>query len=201
MKGAQEERQRIVRDLHDDVAGKLLAMKLMSPSTRYANLADDALKALRSVIYSLDRPRGMNLQEACMRWLGSVRERCEARNIVLEFSLQDELEHFMLTPRQMLNYERIIYEGVTNAIVHSTAEKISIDLYLHENELVVKLVNDGNLGEEREHSGHGIGLMNIAQRMSEMGGRMKYSDDRAKGEFRLFCANPIKEEYAENTSS
>jgi signal transduction histidine kinase len=199
MKGAQAERQRIVRDLHDDVAGKLLAMKLISPEARHADLADDALKALRSVIYSLDSSKGMSLQEAVIRWKADMSERCEASGIELEFSLQGGLEEFMLTPRQMLNYERIIHEGVTNAIVHSSANKLCINIRLCGEELVVELINDGNVGEDDQHPGQGIGLLNIAQRMSEMGGRMEYNDDRENGVFQLCCVNPIGGGNAEDT--
>jgi signal transduction histidine kinase len=199
MQGVQAERKRIVRDLHDDVAGKLLAMKLISPETRYADLADGALKALRSVIYSLDSPKGMSLQDAVVRWQGDMRERCEASNIELEFSLQHGLEEFMLTPRQMLNYERIILEGVTNAIVHSSANKLSINIHRRGEEFVVELINNGNVGEEDQCPEQGIGLLNITQRMSEMGGRMEYNDDCEKGVFKLCCVNPIGGNNAEDT--
>jgi signal transduction histidine kinase len=200
MKGAQEERHRIVRDLHDDVAGKLLAMKLISPDTRYAGLADDALKALRSVIYSLDSNKGMSLQDAVIRWKEDMYERCHASKITLEISLQDGLSECILTPRQMLNYERIIHEGVTNAIVHSSTNKLSIDISFRAQELILVIQNDGNKRKNTNESGQGIGLLNISQRMLEMGGRMEYEDDQVNGIFRLCCVNPFGDDcHAEYT--
>jgi signal transduction histidine kinase len=201
MEGMQAERQRIVRDLHDDVAGKLLAMKLIAPESRHAHLADEALKALRSVIYSLDSPRGMCLQDASIRWYGDMRERCEAKGIVLELSFQDGLEELMLSPKQMLNYERIVHEGVTNAIVHSMATIIQIDIRAEMNHLVLEMINDGNAGGESVHLGQGRGLLNIAQRMSEMRGRMEYFDERDDRIFRLYCIKPIEVSNAENIDS
>ena len=199
MEGARAERQRIVRDLHDEVAGKLLAMKLIATEARYADLADDALKALRSVIYSLDKPWNISLQAACVRWREDMRGRCEASGIKLRLSLQEGLETLMLTPRELLNFERIVHEGVTNAVVHSCATEVAIDFRSRDNELVLELSNDGNSGDKSLHLGHGRGLLNIAQRMSEMGGRMEYLDDREGGMFHLYCIKPLETGDAEDT--
>jgi signal transduction histidine kinase len=54
--GAREERERIAKDLHDDIGAKLLTLIHRSESTKSTELLRTVMQDLRSLVASLDRP-------------------------------------------------------------------------------------------------------------------------------------------------
>lgn len=55
-KGAAEERERIMRDLHDDVLPKIITIKQQSPNGDITRLAEAAFQSIRETIYILRYP-------------------------------------------------------------------------------------------------------------------------------------------------
>ncbi|MDQ7011231.1 MAG: hypothetical protein Q9M29_05365, partial [Mariprofundaceae bacterium] len=66
VRGMEEERRRIMRDLHDEVGGRLLT--LTHTEGRDAPMAAEALRRLREIIYSLDAEQEITLNAAVARW-------------------------------------------------------------------------------------------------------------------------------------
>ena len=53
--GAEAERRRIMRDLHDDVGGRILSVLHNASDERQASLARNALQSLREALQALDQ--------------------------------------------------------------------------------------------------------------------------------------------------
>ncbi len=71
--GMLDERKRIMRDLHDDIGGRLLTLTHNEHSD--SHIAAEALKRLREIIYSLDIEQQVTLNAAVARWRIEALER------------------------------------------------------------------------------------------------------------------------------
>ncbi|WP_141565362.1 histidine kinase dimerization/phosphoacceptor domain-containing protein [Ectothiorhodospira sp. PHS-1] len=74
-KGARLERKRIMRDLHDDVGGRILALLHTAEAPRQAELARKALRALRESINALDDEQVHHLPDLFDDWRDELHER------------------------------------------------------------------------------------------------------------------------------
>lgn len=171
MKGILDERKRIMRDLHDDIGGRLLTLT----HTEYSEskTAAEALKRLREIIYSLDSEQQLTLNTAVARWRIEAVERCESAGVSFEWHWQEMAKDIDITPRQFLNITLICRECLTNVFRHSTANCVVFDLSLDKAVLQLEIINDG-VAENSISEHPGTGLRNVKARTEELGGSMDY---------------------------
>ena len=172
----EEERQRLMRDLHDGLSGHLvsiiaLAEKDNADQQAIEGSAREALEDLRLVINSLDVEDG-DLRLA----LAGFRERLEPQlrrlGVALDWSMEDLPEVSGVTPAGALTILRILQEAVTNALKHGPARRIHIRGSADgEDQAVVAVVNDLNGGAG---SGSGRGMDNMRRRALDVGGSIQF---------------------------
>ncbi|MGM0412272.1 MAG: sensor histidine kinase [Pseudomonadota bacterium] len=164
----EAEQRRIARDLHDDVAGHLLALIQGATDPEQAEAARAALRALREAITALDDPMGESLGllvEHCRAELAPRAEASGAR-IVWEGPPEPDLE---LPPRMATNLRRILQEAVTNALRHVDPAEVRIRLSTDGEALSLEVRNDE---APTEPGPAGRGRHNMAQRAEEIGGQL-----------------------------
>ncbi len=171
-----EERERIMRDMHDGIGGHLVsaisAAKIDSQNNLLEHL-DYALADLRLMIDSFE-PVDDDLGTV----LGMMRMRLEKRlhNHELRFVWQvDDIPEIPdLGPHKVLHVMRILEEAVTNVIKHALASKIVVAAYEYELDaspgVAVDIVDDGK--GIPEDSTAGYGLSNMQRRADIIGGRL-----------------------------
>ena len=125
-----EERERIMRDLHDGLGGQLVSALAMAQQ-RGAEMASvqqtlrDALDDLRLVIDSLDPAEGDLLV-----LLGTVRGRLEPRlaqqGLRFEWQVRDLPAIPGFTPEKALQVLRIIQEAIANVLKHAQARTVTV---------------------------------------------------------------------------
>ncbi len=187
-RGMLEERKRIMRDLHDDVGGRLLTLMHAGPEESPA--AAEALKSLRAIIYSLDTESQETLNTAVARWRIEALERCEQANATFEWRWDEQERDVNLTPRQYLNLTLIIREGLSNILRHAKAERAMFDLRMVGDKLLVTLMNDvGETGLKEMKPGKG--LRNMCVRVEELGGEFHYTS--GAGVFCVKFSVPVNE--------
>lgn len=189
-RGAQEERERILRDLHDDVGGRLLSLSQTSTSQRTAQLAREALRALREIVYSLDPQASMALDEVLAKWRRKLQERCEAVGVLFEWQENLSGSNYLLTPRQLTNLSRVLSEALTNAFTHAELAELRVVWYLEDQELRANIRNDGvsaNLEEIR----FGKGLNNMRRRIVDLGGTLQHFGHPQERAFELRLSLPL----------
>ncbi|MEM7168590.1 MAG: ATP-binding protein [Pseudomonadota bacterium] len=172
-----DERQRIMRDVHDGLGGQLMSIIAMATSRdtkpdAIEESARAALEDLRTMIYSL----GIN--EDITGLLGTFRERAEQQlalqGIELEWNMIEIPPIEGLTPSAALNVMRIMQEAVTNAAKHSGAKGVKIGFRLIAGEvekLRIEIEDNGCGISQRDTSGHG--LENMAQRTAAIDGELE----------------------------
>lgn len=168
--GATEERKRIMRDLHDDVGGRLLTLIQTANSESQETLARNALGALRETIYALDESSRYHLEDLIASFRTSLNERLGHSALTPQvhiFLAQDDVE---LLPRYFINICRVLDEALTNAINHSAAGTLKVTFNLHNNQLTLQLHNP--IGHTPSNSGffRGRGLSNMQTRINELNG-------------------------------
>lgn len=173
-----EDRQRILRDMHDGIGNHLTGLlvqarsDLLSPQDMKRGI-ETALNDLRLVVSSLDTQNKSFL--AAMTALKSQFNRqLEAAGIIFNWEMDIETTP-VLDVRSILNLSRILQEAVTNVIRHSTAKTVSIMLKSNQtNELlIVEVVDDGKPISTQKNAHGGQGLKNMRSRAAALGAEIE----------------------------
>lgn len=178
--GADEERQRIARDLHDDVAARVLTLVHRAEDSSYEKLARQALSALRDTIYTLGTQNPSPLEDLLADIRHETQQRLEAVDIQLECDISGVTNQIQLNPRQHINLQRILQELVSNVIHHANADTLSIKVTVENNVLHINACDNGSGGNISDWT-PGKGLNNIKNRVKELKGTVDWQQVQAQG--------------------
>ncbi|MEL1251199.1 sensor histidine kinase [Aurantiacibacter gilvus] len=127
-----EERRRIMRDMHDGIGSSLMSLLLGTrsgrmDSERMALGLQAAIDEMRLMIDSMDS-MGDNLQTAFALFCERARRRCDDAGFA--FACADDSGDNLppLGARDILQVFRVLQEAVTNALKHSSGDRISARL-------------------------------------------------------------------------
>jgi PAS domain S-box-containing protein len=186
-----DERRRIARELHDGLGQEMVALKMMVSAislqdpillegqiSEANSLIDHATQQIRSLSHLLHPPLldEVGLVSALRWYLDGLTQRSGLKTAV-EVQPPD-------FPRLTLELEtamfRIIQEALTNVFRHSGASQVGITLMLRENEVVVRVQDDGKGVVERivemRPGSTGVGIGGMSERAQEFGGRLKLTN-------------------------
>jgi DNA-binding response OmpR family regulator len=177
-----KERERIVRDLHDDVGARLLTLIHRSETQEYEEVARAALQNLRETIYSLGTSSGsVDLADAISAWQSEAEQRMDAANISLHWQQNGSASGLELSHRQRINIGRILREALSNSIRHAQPANIKVEVVNENNSLVVLVSDDGGASDPGEWKA-GTGLTNMRRRAKELDGEIRWAVDAGKNE-------------------
>lgn len=165
--GAQDERDRMRRDLHDELGAKLLRLLYRSPEENRP-LVREAINELRNLVRSRSEAE-VNVQSALIEWRKEAELRCGDLKIKLNWQQQtisgelrrEAFEHTALTLR----------EAISNAIRNHKTPNLDIQLYPSGNDLIIVLKNDSLPSAVKS----GMGISNMQQRMQLIEGQLEIS--------------------------
>ena len=177
-KGALQERERIMRDLHDDVLPKLITIKQRSPNDTISKLADAAFQSIRETIYILRYPASRPLVEIMADWRAEAAERLAAFAIELRWEPPENLDDIYLTSLQFINCRRILREAVSNILQHAAATKVLIRFNINADRFRM-MVSDNGRGIP-ENKIKGMGTSNMRLRARALGGRIDWRNFNVK---------------------
>lgn len=168
-RGAIEERQRIARDLHDDVGARLLT-GLHSLEGQMRPILQAALSDIRAIVSGLNGET-TTLDVVLAEARHEAARRLEAAEIDLAWPAPDQrAEQITLDYRQSKAVLSSVREIVSNIIRHSGAKRVHAEIALTEASLSLRIADDGSgLPADQEVSGYG--LNNIRQRVNGIGGK------------------------------
>jgi len=172
-KGASEERQRIARDLHDDVAARMLTLIHQAKDQHSINLARSILKSLRNAIYTLDNKSTTTMLDALTDIRAELQDRLNSIGMQIFWTQTELINELIFTPRQHINLHRILHEVVTNVIRHAHAEYVTIDIKLNDNQFLVQTCDNGS-GFDMDKCIPGKGINNISTRIKELNGTVSW---------------------------
>lgn len=179
-----QERQRISREMHDDIGAGLTQITLMSElakkkrgissESELENIAETSRKLVSSmseIIWSLN-PENKSLEQLCAYLREELNNLLEYSEMDFSIILPDIQNKIMLSGAVRRNVLLVTKEIVNNAVKYSKAKKITIKAELEKDELKFEIKDDG-IGFDSEKIYAGNGLKNIYNRVSESGGSIK----------------------------
>ena len=177
-----EERQRLMRDMHDGVGGQLITALAaleggaVAPAD-VAQIVRECIDDLRLVIDSMEP-----IDDDLVALLGSLRYRLEPRlkaaGVRLVWQVQDLPALPNLSPRNVLHILRILQEALTNALKHEGATKIALStgVDVAADVALIRIVDDGAGFDAAAAPASSIttgrGLGNMHRRAQAVGGTL-----------------------------
>ena len=176
------------KELHDNVGQLLSTTKLLLAITeRNLSPAPDTLVTAHETLAKAIRELRTLSKSLTREWL---------EQFDLVENLSRELENLRSTGQLQIHFEpgarlplpadqqiilfRVIQEALQNAVKHSQAATLGVELREEEGQLHISIDDDG-AGFSPELQGSGIGLMNMRHRMRVLNGRIEWISAPGKG--------------------
>jgi len=176
-----EERERIMRDMHDGIGGQLVSViTLLQDSTndvfiRVRRKVEHSLTDLRFVIDSLDP-----LLNDLPTLLGMMRlrlvDQLDAENIELEWAVTDLPEISNMNPRRSLHIMRIVQEAMTNSIKHANSKNMTLRtgvLSGQRKQIFIDIIDYGLGMNAEDKNNQGRGVNNMRYRAEQIDAELK----------------------------
>lgn len=188
------ERKRIAREIHDDLAQNLLALKieaeLLANRTRggqkrlharaeaTVRQIEVTIRSVRQIINDL-RPNVLDLGlAAAVDW--QVADFARRTGIACE--LADDGDDHRIDDHSATAFFRILQESLNNVARHARASKVRIDLHQHAGMLTMTIRDNGVGMQPGSRNRHGsFGLVGIEERVGILGGAFSVSSGPESG--------------------
>jgi len=187
MQAREEERNRIAREMHDDIGSALTSILYLSDDLKTGNeenqgyaadrigvTASAVVDKMNEIIWSMN-PEYDSLNDL----IAYIRQHCAEflGDYGLNYSLNapETMNDLPLSGEQRRNIYLVIKEALHNIVKHAAATDVSINLRVAENYLTV-FIRDNGKGFNQP-SAFGNGLKNMQHRIETIGGRFNISRD------------------------
>jgi signal transduction histidine kinase len=184
--GENHERERIAKDLHDGIGGRITGIKInlehLAQTTGIpelyttVNQLEICLSEIRNTARNLtpETLHKFGLEEALKDFCqslntGNIRISCYIKNLNSCTDIEKQVHIF-----------RIVQEAVTNVLKHASANKILVQCTL-ENQLLLIDVEDDGKGFTPDDKSKNLGLRNIQKRVDALGGKLKIESSEGNG--------------------
>jgi signal transduction histidine kinase/ligand-binding sensor domain-containing protein len=198
-------RSRIATDLHDDIGASLTQIAILSEVAQAQSKANGASEPLK-MIYDVSNelvgtmsdivwainPNKDHLHDLTLRMRRFASDVLTAKEIDFEFETPANEKEILLNSNLRREVFLIFKEAINNIIKHSEATEVQIDFEISENNLSLKIADNG-IGFENEKISEnssanlfadykgGNGLLSIKRRANELGGNLEIISEIKKG--------------------
>lgn len=197
-----EERRVIARELHDELAQGITAVRALAGAIVQRSSAQPAL---HSHAHSIVAVTG-EMQDGVRGILQRLRPACPTLAATLEHTLlRWQVQHPEITLRRQLAFGerpigddvaqavlRLVQEGLTNIVRHAGANQVELHLTEYHGVLHITL-SDNGVGctdQPSPQAGSGLGLSGMRERVGELGGTLIFTRP-AGGGFALQACLPL----------
>jgi two-component system sensor histidine kinase UhpB len=197
-----EERRAIARELHDEFAQSVTAIRSLAVAIMGRQQDDKASRdaaqtisreaaslydAMHSLIPRL-APISLDTLGLAETLQGLVQE-WQRRHPTIKIMLQQDLPP-ELGPTVTLTIYRIVQETLINAIRHGTPEEISVEIRTEPQRLVMRIADDGiGLPQDWTRPGH-FGLRGLQERLAALSGKLHIAN-RPEGGVEVLAEIPL----------
>jgi len=180
----EDERRRVARELHDDLAQRLARLSIDAgylAANPGGEAAIELLQRLQPELVSISKDvheMSHRLHPSLIDDLGIVaalRAECERVRRRHDVDLVDRIEELRepVPKDQALCIYRIVQEALVNAVRHAHADSIEVSLASEGRSLMLEVRDNGVGFDTMSHaSGHGLGLASMRERAKLVGGSL-----------------------------
>jgi len=194
LKGQEEERSRMAKDLHDSLGGMLSGVKL-SLGAMKGNiiLSEENTRLFASVLDQLDhsinemRRVAHNMMPEALVKLGlqqAIQDYCDGLNESSKIVFKTQfygMQTRLITSTEVLIY-RIAQELLNNIVKHANATEALVQLMRHDNNLNLTIEDNGiGFNIEQIDTAKGAGLSNVRSRVDYLKGHFDIQSNPGKG--------------------
>ncbi len=196
----EEERQRISRELHDDLCQQISGMKLhlemiaesvetkdeelFSRLQSYTRQCEDLITEVRRMSVNL-RPSVLD-DFGLVVALGLLTQQFEKLHKTKVNLEMDSTERLKIEPQLEIALYRIAQEGLSNIAKHAHASAVSLSLHKNERTVILRISDDGkgfrmhnNNGQTNGHAG--LGLISMRERAELLDGTFSVQSAPGRG--------------------
>lgn len=189
----QTERERISRDLHDNIGAQLtnITYKLDLAAYRSKNKEDaqtiekvsdetrNTMKLLRDTIWALQKDEFFlhDLANKLQSYVSGL------EGIDVQFEVKKQIEaDWMVSPKEMLHLFRILQEAIQNIIKHAEASQADIIFKINQQQFEISVIDNGKgIAPEVDDDVSHYGLENMAFRAKEIGADFLIKKNQPQG--------------------
>jgi signal transduction histidine kinase len=177
-KAILEERERIMRDMHDGIGGQLVASLAMLEREQDSEMKrnihsvlTECLNDLRLIIHSLSMQNSV-LGSLLADFKYRTSRKLEQLDIELEWRVDMDADQLAIKPQTGLHLLRILQEAFTNILKHSGADQIWLTAEPAEDSFRIVIEDNGQFEPQPEALNTGHGIRNMRSRAAKLGGSM-----------------------------
>lgn len=205
----EEERERIARDIHDELGGNLVAIKIET-SLLDSRLPSDPLllrKRVRAIEGLIDEAISTagrvarELRPGILKDFGlAAAIECQADDFSQRVGLGCDTSGISheVDPEEKTSLAlfRIFQETLTNIVKHAQATQVSVHLSAHGGDMTLEIADNGRgISSEDMNKPRSFGLRGIRERMSGLGGSLELTRNTPQGT-RVILRAPYKRNTA-----
>lgn len=194
-KALQDERDRIAKELHDDLGGDLSNILYISDDLvfdlpegeqktqleRIAALAQGSIDSMREFIWVKDASKN-TLDDLIGKLLEFAPPYLADNKIACRFNLPEEkIPAIELGSEKRRNIFLILKESLHNVVKHAQAREVNISVLMKEKKLFIKIRDDGRGFNPEQAAGSGNGLGNMQDRAAALPGKLDIQSTPGKG--------------------
>lgn len=194
-----ELRNRVARDLHDDVGSTLSTISILSTMAKttlsqdaaqaekyIAKIADNSqqmMDAMDDIVWSI-KPMNDSMQKIVARMREFASGALEPKNIDVEFHVDEEVLDLKLNMESRRDLFLIFKEAVNNISKYSDSNHVTIYIKYVQKRLMLK-IKDNGIGFDINTADNGNGISNMKKRAAMLNGRIKWYSDKDSGTYVL----------------
>lgn len=189
----EKERLRMAKDIHDDLGSGLSKINFLSEmiireksfgghASEYVDSIAETSKELivnmRDLIWAMT-PENITLPGLVARIREYSTDYLEDFSAELTIKVNNDIPDISITQESHREILMIIKESLSNIVKHSQASRVEIELNIHNNQITVKIKDDGIGISSKNLSGNGI--KNMKARIESIGGQFQLNAGSPKG--------------------
>jgi signal transduction histidine kinase/ligand-binding sensor domain-containing protein len=184
------ERNRISRDMHDEIGSGLTHIALLSELIQTQQKTERAIKndlgnisaAARKLVESMSEiiwalnPQNDSLENLLSYIREQMQQFFEPFEIALTVDFPDEVPLIKLSNEQRRNLYLVTKEALNNVMKHANASKVKLSMRVDKGIIAFEVTDNGNGMQCSTDRKAGNGLKNMRKRMEDIGGAIEWVD-------------------------
>jgi signal transduction histidine kinase len=191
----EKERNRISRELHDDIGAELTRITVISQLLQKKTNKDDEMQeklikiseagkkvlgSIGEIIWTMN-PQKNNLESLVAYIRRFVTEYLEMNGIEVAIEVPEEIPVKSVSDQYRRNVFLVVKEAVYNITKYSKASRVRLSMNLGKRSAAIEISDNGTGFSVKEKQNWGNGLRNMNHRMKDIGGSFQITSEQNQG--------------------